>query len=418
MSSIAPIVGQADYAAANAFLDAYAFSADRQFETRVVSITWGFWQELGMIAKARGDLTQQEDLIAQIKRSGLANAGISAFERILENPSPAQVVVTPESLAGPVSQPAPSHHPWFDRVVPFSDEDVYVEGTVSPDSAWVLDEHRVLGKSVLPGTAYLEMARAAACEVSGSATIELRDVYFLRPLVVEDATTTELRTVLQKREHGWDFSILSRTGVIGSDSWLEHTRGEIRDISQAVPGGDMPDEMAGPVIVLNAIRTNCEDDTIRTGSSPADLQTFEDSMSAFGPHWHNLVEARFGTDQAFGEFKLKDVYASELTLIQLHPALLDNATGFLKVRQETESAVPFSYRSIRILGSLPAHVYSHIRKRNSSDNGVHDADSSRRRRHVAPLCRSGPRERGSYSPPARQSVDLLPHPGGAPAPRR
>jgi len=369
MSSIAPIVGQADYAAANAFLDAYAFSADRQFETRVVSITWGFWQELGMIAKARGDLTQQEDLIAQIKRSGLANAGISAFERILENPSPAQVVVTPESLAGPVSQPAPSHHPWFDRVVPFSDEGVYVEGTVSPDSAWVLDEHRVLGKSVLPGTAYLEMARAAACEVSGSATIELRNVYFLRPLVVEDATTTELRTVLQKREHGWDFSILSRTGVIGSDSWLEHTRGEIHDISQAVPGGDMPDEMAGPVIDLKAIRTNCEGDAIRTGSSPADLQTFEDSMSAFGPHWHNLVEARFGTDQAFGEFKLKDVYASELTLIQLHPALLDNATGFLKVRQETESAVPFSYRSIRILGSLPAHVYSHIRKRNSSDDG-------------------------------------------------
>jgi len=369
MSSITPIVGQADYAAANAFLDAYAFSADRQFETRVVSMTWGFWQELGMISKARGDLTQQEELIAQIKRSGLGNAGVSAFERILENPSPPQVVVTPESLAGPVSHPAPSHHPWFDRVVALSDELVYLEGSVSPDSAWVLGEHRVLGKSVLPGTAYLEMARASAHDVSGFGTMELRDVYFLRPLVVEDETTAELRAVLQKREHGWDFSILSRTGLDRDDRWLEHTRGEIHDISQAAPGGDMQDEMAGPVIDLKAIRAICEGEALRAGASPTDLQIFEDSMSAFGPHWHNLVDARFGMDQAFGEFELKNDYAGELALIQLHPALLDNATGFLKVREDTESAVPFSYRSIRILGGLPAHVYSHIRKRSSSDDG-------------------------------------------------
>ena len=46
------------------------------------------------------------------------------------------------------------------------------EALVSPDALWALREHRVAGRPVLPGTAYLEMARAAmACVEADAASL-------------------------------------------------------------------------------------------------------------------------------------------------------------------------------------------------------------------------------------------------------
>ena len=107
-----------------------------------------------------------------------------------------------------------SSHPWFDEVVWVSDDLLYLQGSVSPDSAWVLEEHEVLGKKILPGTAYLEMAWAAEAEGFANAPAELREVYFLRPLVVDHGETTVVRTVLQKQNDGWNFVILSQSGAL------------------------------------------------------------------------------------------------------------------------------------------------------------------------------------------------------------
>ena len=356
MSSIAPVIGQVDYASANAFLDAYAHAANRTFDTRVGSITWGFWQELGMISKARGDLAQKRAIREQIARPGMHDAGIRAFARILENPFPAQVVVAPDGLQEPPAEGHPEH-PWFDRVVRLSDDVLYLQGAVSPDSDWVLDEHEVLGRKVLPGTAYLEMAWAAAWEALEDEPTELRDVYFLQPLAMDRGQSRDVRTVLQRQGHGWDFSILSRIGPAQNDAWVEHTRGEIRAAT-----GHREASHAPETVNVTRIAQACDQEF-------SERQAFEASMSAFGPHWHNLVRADFGEHQAIGEFRLPQKYLGELDQLCLHPALLDNATGFLKVKQDAGS-VPFCYRTIRIYGRIPAHVFSHIRELRSDDGAI------------------------------------------------
>jgi acyl transferase domain-containing protein/SAM-dependent methyltransferase/acyl carrier protein len=365
MSSIAPIIGQADYAAANAFLDAYAPAANRRFNTRVGSITWGFWQELGMISKARGDLAQKQLITAQLERPGMHDAGVRVFARILENPFPPHVVVTPGELADPPAEHR-AHHPWFDQIVRLSDDLVYLQGALSPESTWVLDDHEVLGKKVLPGTAYLEMVRAAAAEVLEFSSMELREIYFLQPLAVDRGETRELRTVLQRQAPGWDVTILSRPWPVQDDAWVEHTRGEIREATKDDPGHD-----AQPMTVdLAAIRNTCERESRASAQVLSERQAFEASMSAFGPHWHNLVQADFGAHQALGEFELPQGFLQELDELHLHPALLDNATGFLKVMQDSGSTVPFAYRTIRIFDRLPAHVYSHVRRLSGDDDGT------------------------------------------------
>jgi len=367
MSSIKPIVGQVDYASANAFLDSYAHAANREFETRVVSITWGFWQELGMIGKARGDLTQQRDLAARIENSNLRDAGVRAFARILESASTPQIVVSPDTLSEIPAQLSPTD-PWFDRVIHRSDQLVCFEGTFSPDTDWILDEHEVLGRKILPGTAYLEFVRAAFVLVDGHGPMELRDVYFLRPLVVDPGSATAVRAVLQKRGDSWDFTILSQTGSPQQDTWIEHARGEVGRLDHE--GETRPERS----LDLKALRLTCRGS--EASSPSARREAFEASMTAFGPHWHNLVHADFDQDQALGEFDLLSHFGSELAEILLHPALLDNATGFFKVWEETGPAVPFSYRSVRILEALPAHVYSHASLRDDVDDDTASYDIS------------------------------------------
>ena len=80
----------------------------------------------------------------------------------------------------------------------------------------MLDEHRIAGVPVMPGTGHLETARAAfAAAVPSPApghVIELRDVAFVAPLPVADGSTAELRVLLTPSGDGMDFEVISVTG--------------------------------------------------------------------------------------------------------------------------------------------------------------------------------------------------------------
>jgi acyl transferase domain-containing protein/NAD(P)-dependent dehydrogenase (short-subunit alcohol dehydrogenase family)/thioesterase domain-containing protein/acyl carrier protein len=84
--------------------------------------------------------------------------------------------------------------------------------TLRGDEAFLRD-HVVDGARVLPGVAYLEMARAAVAEAAGGAAgrVRLRDVAWIRPLVVRDGPV-EVHLRLRRREGGMDFEV-SADGV-------------------------------------------------------------------------------------------------------------------------------------------------------------------------------------------------------------
>jgi len=91
--------GQADYAGANAFLDAWARYASAGCGPLVVSVNWDTWREAGMAVDTAmpGDLekARQERL-----RNGLASReGVEAFRRILRERMP-QVLVARGDLEG------------------------------------------------------------------------------------------------------------------------------------------------------------------------------------------------------------------------------------------------------------------------------------------------------------------------------
>jgi acyl transferase domain-containing protein len=294
--------GQVDYCAANAFLDATARSANSW--GRVVSVDWGGWLEVGMAAES----------------------------------------TAPAVLGGHGG--SPMTHPVLRTA-----HDTWCEGVIAPETHWVLAEHRITGVPVLPGAAYVEIARAAAEQLlPGAGVVELRDVAFVEPLAVPDGTSARLRVDLD----GEEFTITSTAG--GPER--THVRGSAARVAATES-----------MVDIAAIRSRCAnrqvagsmlDSAITPGAQgPAVL--------GFGERWRSLGELYVGSDEELARLTAPEQVAAELAEWVLHPALLDMATSF---GTPGEGAfLPLAYGKVSVRGPIPATAWSHLRYRNREPGG-------------------------------------------------
>jgi acyl transferase domain-containing protein len=321
-------VGQVDYCAANSFLDAFA-RAESGIARRVVSLGWGPWSEVGMAVQA----------------------GSAAAPR-------------PVHASGAASRPAPtaeptgaSLHPLLDRRLPDSEgsDRIAFATDLSTARHWVLAEHRILGTPTMPGTAYLEMARAAFATATGARRVEIRDVAFVSPLLVPEGDTREMRTELAPAAEGaMGFRITSRTGA--DSLWQEHARGRLAAI---------PEETSDRASDLAALELRCG---LRQVSAESREQPGADgfiragSLVVWGPRWQSFRQADVGLDEALVSLELPAAYAGDVGDLGLHPALLDVATAYGAGFAGEGNLLPHSYGVVRTLAPLPAALYAHIRR--------------------------------------------------------
>jgi phthiocerol/phenolphthiocerol synthesis type-I polyketide synthase E len=314
VTAVAGGFGQVDYCAANNFLDAYACT----WPGRVVSVNWGAWLEVGMAAEVAAPAAfralQRGDRVTRLGHPILAHRHES-----------------------------PGRHPWY-------------AATLSPDTHWLLDEHRVAGVPVLPGTGYLETARAAfeAAQPSPGPdrVIELRDVAFVAPLPVAEGATAELRVLLTPAGDGMDFEIVS---VVGGDT-TQHARGS----AAWVAAGSEPSGLA-------AARERC------TYGSDADAFTSASGLVRFGPRWRGLRSVSLGSGERLARLEATADVAAELDALPLHPALLDEATAFIAVSGQ-HSYLPLGYGRLTVHAPLPARLWSHAVLRDTGGGEVLAAD--------------------------------------------
>ena len=89
-------VGQVDYCAANAFLDAYAHKHNSK--NGAISINWCAWQEVGMAVNTAVPEDLKEEREQSLKFGILPEEGKEAFSRILDSSFPQVVVSTQDFL--------------------------------------------------------------------------------------------------------------------------------------------------------------------------------------------------------------------------------------------------------------------------------------------------------------------------------
>jgi acyl carrier protein len=89
--------GQADYCAANNFLDAFAHRAASRNGTFTTSINWDTWQEVGMAVNAAVSNNLKSLQEEGLKQGLLSAEGVDVFSRALSSTLP-QVIVSVQDL--------------------------------------------------------------------------------------------------------------------------------------------------------------------------------------------------------------------------------------------------------------------------------------------------------------------------------
>ncbi len=356
--------GQADYAAANAFLNAYAQARSADGTRRTIAIGWGVWRDVGMAAKIAG--------------GGLPFAGLTAHG---------------------------ARSPFGIRDDTATDRVRYT-ALLAPQSYWALDGHRLeSGEAVMPGTGFVAWVYHVACDVFGSSRIEMRDVEFLRPLVFP---TDEPRTVVCECAANGTFRwfkiwSVARDTSGGSSEIVEHAKGVVTRARVR------PRRMG-----LAELRRRCRQDVPTEAGMVANGQT---QHIAFGPQWASVAHQVDGDGETLMTLRLPKAFCGELTTTGLHPALLDVATAaglHLTGDRSDGLYVPLGYGRIQIYGPLTPEIVSHVRLMNditAQHMATFDVTISDTRGHVLAELYELTMRRVAPEPLARQAV--LGEPGDA-----
>jgi len=97
LSSVVGGLGQADYCAANAYLDAFARERSLRTGERTVSINWDTWSEVGMAVATQIPADLKKNREEDLKHGLTSSEGVEAFCRILQSDL-SQVLVSTRDL--------------------------------------------------------------------------------------------------------------------------------------------------------------------------------------------------------------------------------------------------------------------------------------------------------------------------------
>ena len=306
--------GQADYVAANAYLNAYAESRADRKDRKTVAVHWGIWNEVGLAARATGLSGEASEDEATI---GSANG------------------------------------PLFENWVEDVDGTVWLEFTASPQTHWMWDEHRLVsGLPILPGTGYIELLAQAAREYGLPAGFALEDLMFLRPLDIADGEKKRVRVRFERQAKGFAAYVAaeSRSG----EPFAVHAEALVR---AGIASALVPHIDPAPVKPWR-IERHAEGDKA--------LRSVQEDHIRFGPRWSVLRSLAIGEHEAVARLTLPAAFGGDLSAgTFMHPGLLDIATGYameLIPGYDPRDVLwaPLSYGSLRIHGPLPADIVSHV----------------------------------------------------------
>ena len=176
-----------------------------------------------------------------------------------------------------------------------------------------LKDHRVQGKRILPGAAYLEMARAAVALGAGrdkSAIIVLKDIVWVRPLSVDMKTEVHVGLCLEEKG-GLEFEIYTHAAD-GRESRVVHSRGEAEFTT-------FSQEM---FLDISGLKKKINQETLDAQGCYA---AFKAMGIAYGPGHQSLEEIRTGEGQVLARLSLPTSILESREGYVLHPALVDGA---------------------------------------------------------------------------------------------
>jgi len=219
------------------------------------------------------------------------------------------------------------------------------------DKHFVLSEHKVQGNCLVPGVSYIEMAKQVSKLYFGESPIELKDLSFTMPVVVEEGKSRTVQTIVRNEKDYLEFIITSQEED-GSEEWVKHAEGKMYKTAGT---GNLTYD-------LDALKKGCSK-TLMTG---IDVNELARGFINYGPRWHNFQTLHMGEDTALAEISLPQPFYDDLAIYYLHPSLIDLAVSAWALTLKRKY-LPLAYKSFKIYGPTPPTFYSYIRRKDKGN---------------------------------------------------
>ena len=274
---------------------------------------------------------------------------------------------TPVTSESVTATPAVGIHPMLgkrlDSVVPV------FETQLDMQRLTFLADHRVREMIVLPGSALVELALAAAGELFGAEPMELENVRFEQMLILTADQVRTIQVSLSEKSEGTSaFRIHARSRDTADQpgSWVLHASGNIvRSATSAAPHSDAD--------VPQALRRRLEHEQL-----PSQLysQLAQGGLN-YGETFRAIERLWSGTRESLGQVALPRELRETNDAWQLHPVTLDACLQVIAAALPAEMIaareggllVPVGIGRIRRHRAMPPRVWSHCTVRTAAQAG-------------------------------------------------
>ncbi|WP_220029850.1 SDR family NAD(P)-dependent oxidoreductase [Paenibacillus sp. S25] len=228
-----------------------------------------------------------------------------------------------------------------------------------------LSDHVIRGQKLLPGVAYLEMARAAVEQVAGSpedkwTSIRLKDVDWIRPVVVGEESV-DVSIGLYPQDGGEiAYEIYSKSGATEPEL-VVHSEGR----AVIVPVAEVP---------AIDIKTLLEQCSLGSVSSRQCYEAFAAMRISYGPGHQGIEKIYIGVGQALAKLSLPSSVYHTMERFVMHPSLMDSALqatiGLIMSAGDRKAsikpALPFALEELEVFNKCTSEMWAWIR--NSEDS--------------------------------------------------
>ncbi|MDF5727328.1 MAG: amino acid adenylation domain-containing protein [Rhizonema sp. PD38] len=246
------------------------------------------------------------------------------------------------------------------------------QSQISPDSSFWLREHCLFGRTILPGTAYLEMALAAGSVLTKSDNLWLEDVVLRQAMIWQSDEAKTVQVILTPQSADvYSFEIYSLFPPAeknnGQPSWTIHASGKLLVKEK---------ESVTERVDLAALKAQC------TKEFPiVELyRRFQEQDLNYGSSFRGMEQLLHHKTVALGKIRLGEKLVWEIENYQLHPVLLDIALQVMEAISPNHgkqiSYVPVGLERLRICDRPSDSMWSHAQLRNIEDAHQHQQNLS------------------------------------------
>ncbi|MGS5020735.1 SDR family NAD(P)-dependent oxidoreductase [Paenibacillus sp. JJ1683] len=232
-----------------------------------------------------------------------------------------------------------------------------------------LADHVIKGQKLLPGVAFLEMARAAVEQVATSSEesricVRLKDVLWLRPVVAgERPIAINIGLYLQDGEIAYE--IYSKSETVDTEL-VVHSEGS----AAIAPLAEIP------AIDIEGLLEQCN---LGTYSSQQCYEAFAAMQVSYGLGHQGIEKIYTGVDQVLAKLSLPSSIYQTMGQFVMHPSLMDSALqASIGLMMDTYSAamsdgkvsikpaLPFALEELEVFSGCTSEMWAWVRNREGS----------------------------------------------------